>query len=121
MLLTFHTGHVVDVEFDDKQHSYVVAHQLDGGGLSDYRPTHGVTTPLQMIPKDYLKKWVAKMCTNATLEYVANHPEVVDKLPDMLQDLDDYYNVTLDENGKKVMTYYRFNKAYPWYKELKKS
>lgn len=120
MLLTFHTGHEVNIEFDDALHSYVVAHKLDKD-FTDFRPTHGVTTPLQMIPKEYLKKWVAKLCTNSTLEYICAHPELVDTLPRFLQDMQDYYDVTLDENGKKVMTYYRFNKQYPWYRELKKA
>jgi hypothetical protein len=41
-------------------------------------------------------------------------------LPQFFLDLSDYENVTLDPaTGKKVMTYYRFTKNYPWYKQVK--
>lgn len=118
-LLTYPNGHVVNVEFDEVQHTYQVQQKLDNGTFTDFRPTHGITTPLIVVPKPYLKKWAAKMATNATLEYFLDNPDTVEKLPQFFQDLKDYEDVTLDENGKKVMTYYRFNKNYPWYSKVK--
>lgn len=118
-ILSFPGGQKVEVLFDDTAHSYVVAAQLADGQFTDYRPTHGITAPLMMVPKPFLKKWAAKLCTNESLEYIANHPELVEKLPDFLQDLYDYDNKTLNEKGKAKVTYYRLNKNWPWYKELK--
>lgn len=118
-ILTFPSGHKVEVLFDDVAHSYVVAHEMADGQFTDYRPTHGVTAPLVVVPKLFLKKWAAKLCTNETLEYIANHPELVDKLPDFFQDLHDYENKTLNEKGKAKVTYYRMNKNWPWYRQLK--
>jgi TusA-related sulfurtransferase len=119
--LTYPGGQVVNVEFDEAAHSYQVRHKLADGQFSDYRPTHGITAPLVTVPKPYLKPWAAKMATNATLEYFLDHPETVELLPQFFQDLKDYEEVTLDENGKKVMTYYRFAKNYPWYSKVKKA
>lgn len=118
-LLTYPNGHVVNVEFDDAAHTYQIAHQLDGGKFSDFRPTHGITAPLATVPKLWLKKWAAKMAVNATLNYFLDNPDTVDKLPQFFIDLNAYENETLDEKGKKVMTYYRFTKLYPWYRQVK--
>ena len=120
-VLTFPNGQEVKVEFDETAHSYVIAHKLADGGFSDFRPTHGITAPLAVVPKSFLKLWVAKLCVNETIEYLAQHKEVTVNLEQFLQDKQDYDEVTLDENGKKVMTYYRFTKLYPWYKDLKKA
>jgi hypothetical protein len=117
--ISFPGGQVVNVEFDETQHSYVVAHKLSDGSFSDFRPTHGVTTPLDVVPKPFLKKWAAKVCTKTTLEFVMNNPGVVDKLPAFFEALDAYENNIRDENGKPVCSYYRLNKNYPFYKELK--
>ncbi len=105
--LTYPGGQVVKVEFDEIAHLYQVSHKLTDG-WTDPRPTHGITEPLKVFPKPYLKAWAAKMATNATLDYFSEHPETVDKLPQFFQDLSDYENVTLDENGKNVMTYYQY-------------
>jgi hypothetical protein len=124
MILTFPGGQQVDVEFDETQHSYVIAHMLGDGEFTDFRPTHGITAPLVTVPKPFLKKWAAKLCTNETLRYVMDHPEIVDRLPDFFQDLEDYENKTLVHDPKKnkdvtKVTYYRMNKNWPWYKQLK--
>jgi len=118
-IITFPGGQEVNVEFDPVAHSYVVAHKLANGEFSDFRPTHGITAPLVVVPKPFIKKWVAKLCTVETLKFVANHPEIVDRLGDFLQDLDDYENETLNDKGKKKVTYYRMNKNWPWFKDLK--
>jgi hypothetical protein len=101
------------------QHSYVIAHKLADGDFTDFRPTHGITAPLVVVPKPFLKPWAAKLGVNAALEYMADHPELVDKLPQFLQDLEDYERKTLNEKGKTKVTYYRLNKLYPWYKMMK--
>lgn len=119
MILTFPGGQEVDVVFEEAQHSYMIAHKLADGEFTDFRPTHGITAPLAVVPKPFLKKWAAKLCTDTTLTYIADHPELVDKLPEFLQDLQDYYDKTLNEKGKTKVTYYRLNKNYPWYKTLK--
>lgn len=118
-ILSFPSGHKVEVLFDDVAHSYVVAHEMADRQYTDYRPTHGITAPLVVVPKLFLKRWAAKLCTNKTLNYIADHPDLIEKLPDFLQDLQDYEDQTLNENGKKKVTYYRLNKNWPWYKELK--
>lgn len=117
--LVFPSGQTVDVQFDEAQHTYQVAVKLGDGKFTDYRPTHGITAPLVCVPRPYLKQWAAKMATHATLNYFLDNPQTVDKLPQFFQDLEDYEKVTLDDNGKKVMTYYRFNKTYPWYRQVK--
>jgi hypothetical protein len=45
----------------------------------------------------------------------------VENLPQFFQDLKDYEEVTLDENGKKVMTYYRFAKTTRGTRQVKKA
>ena len=119
MIISFPDGHKVNVEFDEVQHSYVVAHELADGEWSDFRPTHGVTAPLDTVPKPFLKRWAAKLCTNETLRYIMEHPDLVDRLPEFFQDLEDYENKTLNEKGKTKVTYYRMNKNWPWYKQIK--
>jgi TusA-related sulfurtransferase len=119
--LTYPGGQVVKVEFDEVAHLYQIQYQLADGTFTEARPTHGITEPLKVVPRPYLKPWAAKMATNATLQYFLDHPDTVEKLPQFFQDLKDYEEVTLDENGKKVMTYYRFAKNYPWYSQVKKA
>lgn len=122
-LLTFPNGQVVQVEFDDAQHTYQVAMKLPDGSFTDFRPTHGITAPLATVPKPYLKKWAAKMAVNATLTYFVDHPETVDKLPQFFIDMKamDDEERYINEKGKDcpVMSYYRFTKTYPWYREVK--
>lgn len=118
--LTFPGGQVVKVDFDDTAHSYVVAHKLADGSFSDWRPTHGATAPLEVVPKPFLKKWAAKVCTGAALEYIMNNPAIVDRLPDFFTALDAYQNNLRDpETNKPICSYYRLNKDYPWYKQIK--
>lgn len=119
--ITFPNGHVVDVVFDDIAHTYVVAHRLHDGTFSDYRPTHGATTPLAVVPKPFLTPWGSKLGVESTLQYLADNPGLVEALPQFFQDLEDYNNKTRSELNKPVMSYYRFKKLYPWYSELKSS
>lgn len=109
--LTFPGGQVVNIEFDDKAHSYVVAHKLADGSFSDWRPTHGVTTPLVVIPKAFLQPWAAKEACYATLEWAAAHPDIVaEKVPELLTDLEN----ELDKKSR-----WTFTKKYPWLSKLK--
>jgi hypothetical protein len=119
--IKFPGGQIVNVEFDDTQHTYVVQHMLADGKFSDFRPTHGITTPLDVVPKPFLKKWAAKVCTKATLEYIMLNPAVVDRLEQFFIDLEAFETDARTEEGKPVCSYYRLNKNYPWYKELKKA
>jgi hypothetical protein len=118
-VLTFPNGAEVDVQFDDTAHSYAVAHKLADGQFSNYRPTHGATTPLAVVPKDYLKAWAAKEAVNAILMHFLNTPSDVERLPKFFEDLEAYEENRRDENNKPVMSYYRFKKNYPWYSEAK--
>jgi hypothetical protein len=119
MLITFPNGQAVDVIYDDAAHSYVVAHVLADGLLSDYRPTHGITASLDVVPKEFLKPWAAKEAANATLVYLSNNPETALRLPEFFEDLDAYELDLRQEDGKPVCSYYRLNKKWPWYKEAK--
>ncbi len=56
-ILAFPGEREVQVEFDETAHSYVIAHKLADGEFSDFRPTHGITAPLVVVPKLFLKKW----------------------------------------------------------------
>ncbi len=117
--LTFPGGQIVAIEFDDTQHSYVIAHKLADGTFSDWRPTTGVTTPLDVVPKPFLTPWGAKEGVEATLNLFLNQPGLVDNLPQFFEDLEHYKNKTRSELDKPIMSYYRFNKTYPWFKECK--
>ena len=120
-ILTFPGGQEVQVEFDPSAHSYVVAHKLADGGFSDFRPTHGITAPLVTVPKPYLVPWGAKEGTLATLDYINNHPEPTERLYQFFIDLAAYEDKTRTPDNKPVMSYYRFNKTYPWYPKVKAS
>lgn len=121
MILTYPQGQQVDVQFDEKAHTYVVAHKLTDGEFSDYRPTHGITAPLVVVPKAFIKKWVAKEVCRAALEFVASHPDMdAEYFAEMLNDLDLYESKAKDEvTGKTLVTYYRINKKYPFLKWIK--
>lgn len=116
--ITFPDGHVVAIEFDDTQHSYVIAHKQTDGTFGDWRPTTGVTTPLDVVPKPFLTPWGAKEGVEATLQLFYTNPALVDSLEQFFIDLEDYKNKTRVDN-KPVMSYYRFNKTYPWFKKVK--
>lgn len=120
MKLTYPGGQVVNVEFDETAHSYVVAHQLADGQFSDWKPTHGITAPLAVVPKPYLKPWAAKEGVHACIDYIANHPHVIDNLHEFTQDYEAYQTKAKDpETGKTVMTYYRLNKKWGWVRDVK--
>lgn len=119
MIITFPHGQEVEVVFDEKAHSYLVAHKLADGKFSDYRPTHGITAPLSVVPKDFLKVWTAKIAAEETLRALITHPmtpEAIEQFFIDKQAMDDNERY-IDENGKDkpVMSYYRFAKQYPWF------
>lgn len=120
MILTFPGGQEVDVQFDDAQHTYVVAHKLANGEFSDYRPTHGITAPLATIPKPFLKPWAAKEGVHAALAYIRDNPAVAEQLPQFFEDLALYESKAIDPaTGKTAMTYYRFTKNWGWVSKAK--
>ena len=118
MIITFPNGQEVDVIFDDVQHSYAVAHKI-GKDLTDYRPTHGITAPLEVVPKPFLTPWGAKSGVEALLDYLRDNPLSSEQLEEFWRDKTDMDLKTLDQQGKKIMTYYRFAKKYPWFSKVK--
>lgn len=117
--IKFPGGQVVDVIFDETAHTYVVAHKLADGRFSDYKPTHGITAPLEVVPKPYLKPWAAKMATHALIELLADHPELIDKIPAFLEAYEANQANERKEDGKPVMSDYMLKKLYPWYSQVK--
>lgn len=119
MILTFPNGQEVDVVFDEVAHSYVIAHKLSDGSMSDYRPTHGITAPLSVVPKEFLKPWAAKLSAEALLEELRRINLPPEQLEQFFIDKEamDSNERTID--GKPVMSYYRFNKTYPWFGRAK--
>lgn len=119
MIITFPSGQEVDVVFDEIAHSYVVAHRLANGELSDYRPTHGITAPLEVVPKPFLTPWGAKEGVHAVLEHLYQNPNIIEEVPQFFTDLEAYENKTQTDDNKPVMSYYKFKKLYPWYSQVK--
>jgi hypothetical protein len=120
--LTFPGGQVVKVDFDDIQHSYVVSHKLFDDEWTDWRPTTGVTTPLsRVVVHDFIKPWVAKEVCIAALAYARDNPAILEDLADLEQDTLDYTDKVKGLDGKTKMTYYKYNKKYPFLKEIKKA
>jgi hypothetical protein len=120
-IITFPGGQEVCVEFDDTAHSYVVAHKLADGQFSDFRPTHGVTTPLDVVPKPFLKPWAAKEAVLALLDYIDTHNDLIPSIPQFLKDVEDYESKARTPEDKPVMSYYKFTRLYPWYAKVKKA
>lgn len=117
--LTFPGGQVVDVQFDDIGHTYVVAHKLADGMFTDTRPTHGATTPLEVVPKPFLTPWGAKMGVEALIEEFYAHPEIVETLPQFYKDKQAMDDNERDEKDRPVMSTYKFKKLYPWFSRSK--
>ncbi len=118
MILTFPNKQRVDVQFDDVAHNYQISHEINGS-FTDYRPTHGITAPLAVVPKPFLTPWGAKVGVEALLEYLRDNPMSPDQLEQFFIDKTDYDLEALDNNGKKIMTYYKFTKKYPWFPKVK--
>lgn len=118
-VLTFPDGKQVNVEFDPTAHSYVVAHKLEDGDFSDFRPTHGATAPLAVVDKPFLAPWGSKEGVLATIDYFTNHPEIVERLPQFWTDYEAFDNDLRLENGKPVFSRYKMDKTYPWFKDAK--
>ena len=121
MTIKFPSGQEVDVVFDEIAHSYVVAHKLYNGEYSDYRPTHGITAPLETVPKQFLKPWAAKEAVHALLEYIQDNVALVENIPKFFEDLNAKTENLRTPEGKPVMSDYRFRKLYPWYAQVKKA
>lgn len=119
MIISFPNGHEVDVVFDESAHTYAVAQKLNNGDFSDYRPTHGITAPLEVVPKPFLTPWGAKTAAEALLEYMRDHPMTPEYLEEFFMDKHDMDQETPDQQGKKIMTSYRFAKKYPWFSKVK--
>lgn len=120
--LAFPGGQKVEVEFDEQEHSYVVKHLLFDDQWSDWRPTHGITTPLSaVVPHDFIKPWVAKEVSIAALAYARDNPKILEDLYDLEADTEAYSKGLVGDDGKKLMTYYRYNKKYPFLKDIKKA
>lgn len=119
MIITFPSGQEVDVQFDEVAHTYNVAHKLGDGQFSDYRPTHGITAPLAVVPKPFLTPWGAKVGVEALLEYLRDHPISPEDLEQFFIDKEAMDLNLRTEDDKPVMSYYRFNKAYPWFSKVK--
>lgn len=119
MIITFPNGQEVDVIFDEVAHSYVVAHKLADGQLSDYRPTHGITAPLAVVPKAFLTPWGAKVGVEALLEHLLTNPLTPEQLEQFFIDKKAYEDNERTPEGKPVMSYYKFAKLYPWFSKVK--
>lgn len=119
-ILLYPNGQKVNVEFDEEQHTYVVQHWL-GTEWSGFRPTHGITTPLAVVPKEFLKPWAAKVAVEALVDHLALNPAAADSITSGQFDID---KEAMDNNyrtddGKPVMSSYKFKKLYPWFSESK--
>lgn len=118
-LLTFPGGQVVDVQFDEQAHTYVVAHKLADGRFSDFRPTHGITAPLAVVPKDFLSPWAAKLGVEALLDEFRRNPAIIDNIEQFFLDKTAMELNLRTDDDKPVMSSYRFKKLYPWFSDAK--
>lgn len=119
MIIKFPAGQEVDIIFDETQHSYQVAHKLSDGSFTDYRPTHGATAPLAVVPKDYLKPWAAKLSAEALMEALRSNPLTPEQFEQFFMDKKAMDENLRTEDNKPVMSSYKFRKTYPWFSEAK--
>lgn len=119
MNIAFPSGQVVDIVFDDNTHSYAVAHQLSQGGFSDYRPTHGITAPLSVVPKEFLKPWASKVATEALMSTFRNNPGIIDNIEQFFIDKELMETNARTPDNRPAMSSYKFKKLYPWFGEAK--
>jgi hypothetical protein len=119
MIINFPGGQVVDVQFDEVAHSYVVAHKLANGEFSDFRPTHGITAPLEVVQKPFLTPWGAKEGVEAIVRTLTDDPAIVEQLPQFWVDKQAMDDNLRDEKDKPVMSSYKFKKLYPWFSQAK--
>jgi hypothetical protein len=117
--LTYPGGQTVEVVFDEVAHSYVVRHKLSDGQWSDYRPTHGATTPLEVVPKPFLVPWGSKLGAEGVLEQILIEPSIVTNIATFFHDKELMENNVRLDNGKPAMSTYKFDKLYPWFKKAK--
>jgi hypothetical protein len=119
MIITFPQGQEVEVLFDEVAHTYVVAHKLADGTFSDARPTHGVTAPLAVVPKEYLTPWGAKLAVEALLNQLLVQPLTSEQLEQFFIDKQAMDDNERTPEGKPVISRYRFTKQYPWFSKAK--
>ena len=124
MIINFPGGQVVDVQFDEVAHSYVIAHKLANGEFSDFRPTHGITAPLEVVPKPFLTPWGAKEGVEVVVREFHDNPQIVEQLSQFYKDKEamennERYTDPKSGKDKPVMSSYSFKKLYPWFSKAK--
>lgn len=77
----------VRISYDDKNHSYVKALRFPDGSYTDWQPTHGITAPLKLVPKEFLMPWAAKLSAYAALEWLVRNPAATGDVQTMLADV----------------------------------
>lgn len=91
-------GGDVKISFEENKrtgtHSYVKALKFPDGTYTDWQPTHGITAPLEMVPKPYLMPWASKLGVHAALEYAASRPHLADEILQCLQDIENELDKT---------------------------
>lgn len=118
--LVFKDGRKVRIEFGEKEHTYNVSHPLMDGTWTSPVPTHGVTTPLsKTVDKPFIAPWVAKLSVHEVLAWCYNNQDKIAEIPKMFEDLELMESKVLGEDGRPLMTYYKFSKQYPWLSKLK--
>lgn len=119
--IEFHTGQAVDIIFDETEHSYHVAHYMSDGTLTDYKPTHGITAPLETVPKPYLKQWAAKLAVEDLLQQMDDMPGIAEKITsgEFFADKKAMDDNERTADNKPVMSAYKFAKKYPWFSKAK--
>jgi len=119
MIIKFPDGQEVDVVYEDQGHTYNVSHKLAANKWSEPQPTHGITAPLELIPKPFLKAWASKLGVNKMLELIFEQPAIYEQLADFWSDYDANANNERTENDKPVCSDYMLKKRYPWYTRAK--
>lgn len=119
MILTYPDGHQVDVNFDEAAHTYTVAHKMDDGIFTDPLPTHGITAPLAVVPKEYLKPWASKLAVEGLLDEIRNDPKIGENIEQFFIDKEACDTNARTEDDKPVMSNYKFGKKYPWFAKAK--
>lgn len=119
MIITFPDQHQVDVNFDETAHSYVVSHKLPDGSFTDPLPIHGITAPLAVVPKEYLKPWAAKLAVEGLLDEIRKDPRIAENIEQFFIDKEACDSNERTEDNKPVMSGYKFAKKYPWLSRAK--
>jgi hypothetical protein len=120
--LVFPNNQHVRIEFEEnkraKVHSYVKALQFNDGTWTDWMPTHGITTPLAMVPMPFLKAWASKLGVYAALEWAFDNPDMEKEVRELLTDVENKLDKT-DGSKESRAAVYQFRKKYKWLIPLK--